>query len=260
MIAADNLTPAAESRVAQILGVPRGTGSVKKAMAAASIRPDTEFSKEDPTTAQWHYINICLQDNETDLPARCLRRDCVTAKIDDYAQRLRDRNYDRWGAAGDLAFLVHFVGDVHQPLHATTNADRGGTCQQVKVVPEEQNLHFAWDDAVVAVLEKDLGTTKPEATARKLEALYPATKDLMTWKPGESGQIAWVSHQLAESAIYGPLGIPEKPCELHSCGSTTANPVTLTSAYMERAATVAGKQLAAAGYRLAALLNQIWQP
>jgi hypothetical protein len=141
-------------------------------------------------------------------------------------------------------------------LHARTNADRGETCQQVKVVPEEQNLHFAWDDAVVAVLEKELGTTKPEATARKLEALYPATEDLMTWKPGESGQIAWESHQLAKSAIYGPLGIPEKPCELHSCDSATANLVTLSSAYMERAATVAGKQLAAAGYRLAALLNQ----
>lgn len=55
------------------------------------------------------------------------------------------------GPAGDLAFLIHFVGDIHHPLHTTTNADRGGTCQQVNVAPAEASLHYAWDDAVVGV-------------------------------------------------------------------------------------------------------------
>jgi hypothetical protein len=149
--------------MAHILGVPTDTGSVEKAMAVASIRPDTEFREEDRATASWHYIDICLQDSEQDLPARCPHGNCVTAKIDEYAHRLRDGDYDKWGAAGDLAFLIHFVGDIHQPLHAATNADRGGTCQRVNVAPPEENLHYAWDDAVVAVLEKQLGTTKPEA-------------------------------------------------------------------------------------------------
>ena len=103
-------------------------------------------------------IDICLQDKETDIPARCPDGNCVMAKIDEYAQRLRDGNYDKWGAAGDLAFLIHFIGDIHQPLHTTTNADRGGTCQQVNVAPAEDNLHYVWDDAVVAVLEEQLGT------------------------------------------------------------------------------------------------------
>jgi hypothetical protein len=80
-------------------------------------------------------------------------------------------------AAGDLAFLIHFVGDIHQPLHTTTNADRGGTCQQVNFAPAEENLHYAWDEAVVVVLEKKLGTPDPEATARKLKALYQAGDD-----------------------------------------------------------------------------------
>jgi S1/P1 Nuclease len=145
--------------------------------------------------------------------SRCPQGNCVTAKIDEYASRLRDGDYDKWGAAGDLAFLIHFVGDVHQPLHTTTNADRGGTCQQVNVVPAEQNLHYAWDDAVVMVLEKQLGTAEPEATARKLEVLYPAGGDLATWKLGESEQIAWESHQLAETDVYRPLGIPEREVE-----------------------------------------------
>jgi hypothetical protein len=54
------------------------------------------------------------------------------------------------------------------------------------VAPAEENLHYAWDDAVVAVLEKQLGTPEPEATAHKLGAIYPASNDLSTWKPNES--------------------------------------------------------------------------
>jgi hypothetical protein len=85
IIAAEDLTPTARSHVAQILGVPADTGSVEKAMAAASIRPDTEFRNEDRATAEWHYIDICLQDKESDLPARCPHGNCVTAKIDEHA-------------------------------------------------------------------------------------------------------------------------------------------------------------------------------
>jgi hypothetical protein len=252
------LTPTARSHLAQILGASADTNSVEKAMAGAAIRLDTEFREEDKTTRPGHFMDICLQDKETDLPARCPQGNCVTAKIDEYAQRLRDGNYDKWGAAGDLAFLIHFVGDIHQPLHTTTNADRGGTCQQVNVAPAEENLHYAWDDAVVTVLEGQLGTNDPEAIARKLEGLYPAAADLATWKQGESEEIAWESHQVAETDVYRALGIPERPCSLHSCDPATSTPLTLSPAYMDREGQVAGRQLAKVGYRLAALLNQIW--
>jgi hypothetical protein len=78
----------------------------------------------------------------------------------------------------------------------------------------------------VVELEKQLGTTDPEATGHKLEALYPAMDDLKTWKPGESEQIAWESHQLAEADVYGALGIPERSCSMHSCDPATSKPVT----------------------------------
>ena len=200
-------------------GVSADTGSVEKAMVAASIRPNTEFREEDRATAPWHYINICLQDGKLDLPARCPPDNCVTAKIDECARRLRDGDYDKWGAAGDLVFLIHFVGDIHQPLHAATNADRGGTCQRVNVEPVEENLHYAWDDAVVTVLEKQLETDQPKATASKLEALYPTAGDLLIWKPGEPEQIASESHQLAETDVYRPLGTGEgmQPQFVRSC-------------------------------------------
>jgi len=259
-VAADDLKPAARSHVARILGVKVDADSVAKAMEAASIRPDTEFRNADPLTALWHFVDICLRDREHDLSAQCPHGNCVTARINEYGQRLQKGDYDKWGAAGDLAFLIHLVGDIHQPLHTASNGDRGGTCQQVDVAPAERNLHHAWDDAVVVALEKQLGTHDAEATARKLEALYPVDAKLGTWKPGESEQIAWESHQLAQSEVYRRLGIPERPWEKVACHPATRVPVTLSTAYMEREGPIAGRQLAKAGHRLAALLNQIWSP
>ena len=119
IIASDNLTQAAQSHVASILGVPASQTAV--AMEAASIRPDSEFREEDRSTAPWHFIDICLQDRRADVPARCSGGNCVTGKIDEYSRRLKEGKYDRWGGAGDLAFLIHFVGDIHQPLHAAND-------------------------------------------------------------------------------------------------------------------------------------------
>jgi len=253
IIAADNLTPQARARVAGILGVSDNPQAVADAMAAASIRPDTEF-RADPKTHPWHYISLCLQDTPADMTMRCPGGACVTAKIDEYAHRLKTGNYDHWGAAGDLAFLIHFVGDIHQPLHAGSNGDRGGTCQPVEVTPPEQNLHFAWDDAVVVVLEAQLGTHGPRATATALERLHP--KAIVAAQPISAGQIAWESHELAKSDVYGALHIPEKPCAPSACQAAPGGPVVLNQAYMKREGQITGKQLAKGGYRLAGLLNQ----
>jgi hypothetical protein len=168
IIAADNLTPAAASHVADILGVSADKRAIAQAMEAASIRPDTEF-REDKSTAPWHFIDICLQDRRADVPARCPGGNCVTRKIDEYSKRLKERNYDRWRAAGDLAFLIHFVGDIHQPLHAANDQDRGGNCVPVDSRSRETNLHAAWDTSVVRRLEYDIDSGRLETTAHKLE-------------------------------------------------------------------------------------------
>jgi nuclease S1 len=257
VIAADNLTPAAKAHVASILNVSDDPISIARAMESASVRPDTEF-RADKTTSPWHYIDLCLQDTERELPARCPGGNCVTAKIDEYAYRLRVGQYDKWGAAGDLAFLIHFVADIHQPLHAATNADRGGTCQKIEVIPAEPNLHYAWDDAVVVEMEDQLGTHSPEATAGKLERLYPAASAPESLQPDDAERIAWESHLLAKSAIYGALGIPQRPCMPDSCDPGARSRVRLDRSYMEGAAQVAERQLVKAGLRLAALLNRIW--
>src|SRR5260370_42070613 len=106
VIAADNLTPTAASHVASILGVSAEKRAIAAAMEVASNRPDFEFRAKDKATAPWHFIDICLQDRRTDVPARCPRGNCVTAQIDEDSKRLKDGTYNRCGASGARALLV----------------------------------------------------------------------------------------------------------------------------------------------------------
>jgi nuclease S1 len=235
-IAADNLTLAAQSHVANILGVP--TYQVAAAMEAASVRPDSEFREEDRATAPWHFIDICLQDRREDVSTRCPGGNCVTGKGDEYSRRLKEGKYDQWGAAGDLAFLIHFVGDLHQPLHAANDADRGGNCVMVDSHPRARNLHDAWDTAMVGRLEGSGGT--PESTAQRLEQTYANEKTRDVWIPEHTDDIAWESNQIARSDIYVALQIPVQPCEPPAAVCSNKPEVDLTSAYMDGAEIVAG--------------------
>jgi hypothetical protein len=114
--------------------------------------------------------------------------------------------------------------------------------------------------AVVYRLEDSVDSGNPDATAHKLEQLYAGQKDADSWKPGASGDIAWESNQVARTQIYQPLGIPIEPCEadVHSCAHAPQGPIELDGAYMNKASTIAGEQLAKAGFTLASLLNGIW--
>jgi nuclease S1 len=224
-------------------------------MEDASVRPDSEFREEDRFTAPWHFIDICLRDQRTDVSARCPGGNCVTAKIDEYSTRLKEGRYDHWGAAGDLAFLIHFVGDLHQPLHASNDADRGGNCVRVDSQSGARNLHDAWDTAIVRRLEGTDGA--PEATARRLEQIYAGEKATDAWISEHTDDIAWESNQIARSDIYAALQIPVQPCEPPTAVCSNEPEVDLTSAYMDRADVIAGHQLVKAGFRLASLLNEM---
>jgi len=256
IIAADNLTPAAQSHVASILGV--SADQMASSMESASVRPDSEFREEDRSTVPWHFIDICLQDARVDIPKRCPGADCVTGKIDEYSRRLKERDYDRWGAAGDLAFLIHFVGDLHQPLHAANDADLGGNCVMVNAQPLAKNLHHVWDTTIVWRLENSIDSGRPETTARRLEQTYASEKALDAWSPGNTDDIAWESNQIARSDIYAALKIPVQPCDPPAAMCSNEPEVSLSSAYMDHADVIAGHQLAKAGFRLASLLNGIW--
>jgi hypothetical protein len=259
-IAADNLSLTARRSIAKVLRTPDREEAVARAMATVSILPDTEFRNRDPSTASWHFINLCLQDHRNELAARC-DGNCVVAKINEYAARLRTANYDKWSGEGDLAFLIHLVGDIYQPLHAATNADQGGNCITISSPSDVKNLHILWDVVMVTKLENNLDSGSPRKTARDLEAIYSNDRDQVVWNSNSAADFAWHSKQLARSQIYDALRIPLEPCEpkIRSCLDAPKETVNVDQSYIEHESHIAGEQLAKAGFALADLLNDIWK-
>ena len=98
-------------------------------------------------------------------------------RIDRFAGDLRSGRKDgKWDSADQLAFVINFMGEIHQPLHAITNADMGGKCLGV-IAPEPANaLHSLWGESLVIHLEHELHTRGPADTAAALQKRFPDTE------------------------------------------------------------------------------------
>ena len=125
-IAEDRLAPAARQQVDQLLD---GDSLAVVASWADEIRIHR------PDTAQWHFVDIPKNANDYDPARDCRptpRGDCIIAAIDRELAILRDASADKDKRAEALKFIVHFVGDLHQPLHCADDHDRGGNDVTVK--------------------------------------------------------------------------------------------------------------------------------
>ena len=223
-------------------------------MGQAALRPDLEFRSSEPETIDWHYVNICRQDVPTNEQTRCPGGACLINQIDRFASDLRTGKKDgKWDSAAQLAFVINFMGEIHQPMHAITNADLGGKCVGVDSPEPTNTLHSLWGEALVSHLEHELHTRGPVETAVALQRRFP---EVDANCPAMS-EIAWESHQLAETEAYKPLGIPVQPCQPTAC-IKPKEAVKVSRTYLDRQWVVAGRQLATGGYHLAALLNAIW--
>lgn len=99
-------------------------------------------------TFPWHYISI---DDHEDIHGEFPRssRGDVLLALDEMLVKIADTSLsreERWQA---LAFYVHFVGDIHQPLHVGNRQDRGGNSVRVKWFGQSSNLHSVWDSKII---------------------------------------------------------------------------------------------------------------
>jgi hypothetical protein len=257
-IAAAHLTPTARTRVARILNVPDNPDAIANALAAASTWADE--TKKDTNTGSWHYIDLAIQDKKSDMLERCKDNNCVTARIRLFALQLSSHTPSGPSSELDaLRYLVHFVGDIHQPLHAISDADLGGNCEHVDPpVDTAKNLHALWDGVIVnavnpsdrelaADLDRNLASFSPSARA-ELSA-------------GNQDDWAWESHVLAIQDIYERLSIPTEPVIFPaSCQDAPLAVSNLTlqikSSYIDEMKPVVREQLTKAGMRLARMLNE----
>jgi hypothetical protein len=258
-LAALHLSDAARSRVAYLLKCDSDVKSVANAMAEVSTWPDT-IRKQEPQTGPWHYIDIALTDPRSAIGERCPNGDCVTVKIVELRDKLKNQEPDpHWGALEQLKFLIHFVGDLHQPLHCADDADKGGNCISTESF-HSKNLHSLWDFGLVEAIDGN-----ERHFTDQLERAYEAQSQSKkrSWKNGTVEDWTWQAHLLAIEKIYSALHIPVEPPQIvEQCENAPAEIrnfiVNPGAHYLEAVAPVIRTQLTRAGIRLARLLDEIW--
>jgi hypothetical protein len=227
-IAAKYLTPQAAAAVKDLLG--------NESLADASTWPD-EIRRERKHTAPWHYANPAPGSDGFNLERDCPEEGCVVGAIIKFAHVLRDKKASRQERIEALKFLVHFVGDVHQPLHLGRARDRGGNDIKVTFFEDNTNLHSVWDSGLIR-RAKGKRTWQKYATdlRSRIAGKYPAA-----WARLDPSEWATESYKLAVSHAYV---IPKDG--------------QLGQAYFYQCGSVVEDRLTAAGVRLAALLNVIF--
>lgn len=234
LIAADRLTPAARAQVAALLGA-----DARSAMEATSTWAD-EIRDQRPETGRWHYVDIEISAKGYEAARDCPGGDCVVAQILKDERLVADTRLPTPARTEALRFLIHFIGDLHQPLHCADHHDRGGNSVRVKLGDEETNLHSVWDTTIVSGLGND-----PVAVAADLDSqITPREAD--AWSAGGPAEWANESFAIAKHDIYGPLR------GAHVDGES----IQLPDDYVLRERPVVAEQLEKAGVRLAVVLNK----
>jgi hypothetical protein len=229
LIAEAQLTPAVHARVAEILGP--GVTMASVASWADQIR------RARPETGTWHYIDIPIDKPRLDMARDCPHGDCVIAKIEDFRKVLADPSTPAPARREALLFLIHFVGDMHQPLHCANNNDKGGNDVHVQFLGQPSNLHSVWDSGLLGRMgtEEQLFPALSQESARREKKFAKGTVE--DW--------AEQSHNAAVKIVYGKL--PQ---------AAPGQPVVLDAAYEQAADPLIRLQIEKAGARLARVLNE----
>lgn len=238
LLAERELCPAARSEVMTLGG---GEPLAELGLWADTIRDEPQWKRSAP----WHYMNVAdLRQGAGPTEARAAidafghppEGDVLDA-LARFEKALADRNRPRTERADALRFVVHFVADLHQPLHVGRASDRGGNEIDVQVDDKVVNLHRFWDTDVLAL--RHLGA---ERYAQRLEAAFAAIPAARAHDP----PAAWAAESLLlRPAVYG-------------FAPATRGAAQLDDGYLRGAQKIADERLVLAAARLAATLNTIF--
>ncbi|MCA9273095.1 MAG: S1/P1 nuclease [Phycisphaerales bacterium] len=197
-------------------------------------------------SAPLHYVNMPPDAADYDPDRDCPPEGNVVSAIDRFAAELKDRTLPAKQRGEALMFLVHFVGDLHQPLHGGRAEDRGGNSIQLTFYDKDMNLHAVWD---YGILEADANDPWPVRGERLLGEIT------------DMDRVAWLAdtHVSDLSATAGRWAVEshilaEKYCYCVEPGSS------IGEAYAKASAPIAELRLKQAGIRLAAILEDCLGP
>src|SRR5262249_14850879 len=248
-----------------------------------------DYRVKHPETGPFHFLDLPFMGNG-DVETLC-DSGCTPHAIAD--QIVQFQNNPGTAAAADaLRFLIHLVGDAHQPLHDITNNDRGGNCIPVDflqiaskrkvdhgTVSYDPELHSVWDKYIIDEVLIG-GATEADFANRLLQAAQPHRTEwrMVTLDDSIEKQIlAWVSDAHRRAIQVGYAHLVSGPNHNSIEASTLAGPDTLQNCsdngfhdkiaakkikvnqtYVDAAGPVVEEQLEKAGLRLAALLDALW--
>ncbi|MDE1981816.1 MAG: S1/P1 Nuclease [Betaproteobacteria bacterium] len=263
-IALHFLSPGARARVEALLADDPDPLTAHDPVSAAVWADRYRDSPENGRRANyqqthaWHFVD--LERWHPDLARACHgfpalppgtpasrgpAADCVVDKIEQFNAELKPwpgpdaRPERRAEAQRALKFLIHFVGDLHQPLHAIDDHDRGGNQKRVTLAGAHAGtLHHYWDDVFVQRLGPDDAAIAATLSAR----ITPA--NVRAWQHGTPRDWARESFDTARTQAYDPLPAPDERGHYR-----------LSPDYRDQATEIVALQLEEAGVRLAALLE-----
>lgn len=263
-IAFGRLNPNAKAQVQKLLAVPinppevtaKSPDFVNASRWADDVKhlPGFEFSIDQ------HFVDIPFATDGTSLPSDLPKPENIVKALGhcvDVLKTITDQNEQ----AQALRFIIHFVGDIHQPLHCATRVDknhlegdRGGNDLLIKVrrngTLKSVKLHSYWDGGIDRFPKEGPG---PTFTPPPLSQIPPAAATATNGNPDTDPALkldqpfdfqGWAdeSNKLAREVTYKNVAKGKQP----------------NAAYRKAAVKVARKRVAFGGYRLAALLNAIW--
>ncbi len=255
IIARHYLTPAVAAKVDAMLSSDNANVLTAHDMALEATWADklreADLDGSRRATREWHFTDIELGDG--DQGAACfghpalptgiaaypgIPHECAIDKVDQFRRELGDATIPPAERLAALKFLLHLVGDLHQPLHSADDHDRGGNSKHVTGAGRSRNLHAFWDTAVVIALGRNGNTVAADLLSRITAAQKSA------WARGTPASWAAEAFLLAKADAYGRLPAPGAD------GS-----YELDGEYRKGAERDAALQLSRAGVRLAAVLN-----
>lgn len=230
-LAQRHLSPSAEAEVQRLLA-PEHTHSLADiASWPDEIRNDPAQQVLWKETRGLHYINFHSPTCQYVPPRDCPDGQCVLAALPHYIAILGDRSQPDAARLQALKFVVHFIGDIHQPLHAGYRDDKGGNDYQVQFQGQGMNLHRVWDSGMLGTRGLDWHAYAQQLDAEGISPLPPS---------------------------IAPLDNPYAQWAEESCSITRdiyPNGHTIDQAYVDAELPVAERQIREAGRRLAEVLN-----
>jgi hypothetical protein len=239
-IADTQLSGLARAHIKEILG---GAESLDEAANWPDEMRSAPGAFWQKTATPWHYVTLngIIYDHAPP------EGDALEA-LSHFRSVLQDPNASLADKQLALRFVVHLVGDLHQPLHVGKCCDKGGNDVKVSWFGKPTNLHAIWDSQLID--DEQLSFTE---LAAKLER-HTSETDIVSW--WDINPRDWISESAEiREQIYANIPSPAKPKDKKSKGEALPD---LSYTYVYKFTPVVERRLQQAGVRLAAYLNDIY--